>query len=336
MTNESKNKNSNFRTAVFAGGCFWCMVKPFRETEGVISVTSGYTGGEKPDPTYSEVCTGKTGHLEAIKIEYDPDKVAYETLLDIFWRQIDPTDDGGQFADRGSQYRTAIFYFDEHQKEAAELSKKNLLKSGFFKKPIVTEIREARPFYAAETYHQDYDKKEPFRYKLYRHGSGRDTFIEENWEMHPTPQPKTCQRCIIKPDPRKNLTELQYHVTQECGTEPPFKNEYWNNHREGIYVDVVSGEPLFLSSDKFDSGTGWPSFTKPANPENIVEKKDNAYGMTRTEVRSKKGKSHLGHVFNDGPSPTGMRYCINSASLKFIPKEDMEKEGYGEFVKLLK
>ena len=312
-----------YELATFAGGCFWCMVSPFEGEKGVIQVKSGYTGGHKEDPTYEEVCSGKTGHYEAIQIKYDPNHISYDKLLEIFWRQIDPTDEGGQFHDRGESYRTAIFYHNEEQHQKAIQSKKELAESGRFSKPIVTEILPAKEFYPAEDYHQDYHKKNTLHYSLYRKGSGRDAFIKKYW-------PKD------KMELKKKLTPMQYHVTQENGTEPPFKNEYWDNKREGIYVDVVTGEPLFSSLDKYDSGCGWPSFTKPIFKANVDENTDYSHNMIRTEVRSKSSDSHLGHVFPDGPKPIGTRYCINSAALRFIPKEDLEREGYGDFLILFK
>ncbi len=327
MTDEiySIDVNTKYEKATFAGGCFWCMEPPFEGLDGILDVVAGYTGGHKKDPSYEEVCEGDTGHTEAVQITYDPSKITYDRLLDIFWRQIDPTDAGGQFVDRGPQYRTAIFYHTDEQKMLAEKSKAELERSGRYKKPVVTEILPVAEFYMAEEYHQDYYKKESLRYKSYRKHSGRDQVLEELWQYQRPSEEEL----------KKRLTPLQFNVTQENGTERPFDNEYWDNKREGIYVDIVSGEPLFSSSDKFDSGTGWPSFTKPLEPGNIVEKEDREHFMVRTEVRSRNAGSHLGHLFPDGPEPTGLRYCINSAAIRFIPKEEMEKEGYGAYTDLL-
>ena len=314
------------KEAIFAGGCFWCMVKPFDRYEGVVSVTVGYTGGHTENPSYGEVCQHTTGHVEAVKIVYDEAIISYETLLSIFWRQINPTDAGGQFGDRGESYTTAIFYTDEDQKLKAEASKHRLDKSQIFGAKIMTQLKPASIFYPAEEHHQDYYQKHPQHYANYFVGSGRYQFIKDYWDKNHE------EREALK----SRLTPLQYEVTQNDVTEPPFENEYHEHQARGIYVDIVSGEVLFTSRDKFDSGCGWPSFSKPVSPNALFEKWDFTHGMSRTEVRSTGANSHLGHVFTDGPQESGgLRYCINSAALRFIPEEEMQAEGYGMYLNKL-
>lgn len=330
--------------ATFAGGCFWCMEPPFEDVEGVHDVVSGYIGGDEENPAYEDVASGETGHVEAVQIIYDPNMVTYKDLLQIFWRQIDPTDDEGQFVDRGEQYSSEIFYYDDKQKLLAEESKEELEQSDRFDDPLVTKITKATTFYQAEDYHQNYYKENPVRYDFYRSNSGRDEFLDEYWrdeKEYTVAEPKDEDipfwRTYEKEDEetlKNKLSTIQFEITQKDETEPAYRNAYWDQFEDGIYVDLLSGEPLFSSTHQYESGTGWPSFTQPLLEETIVEKDDWGLLGKRTEIRSNYGDAHLGHVFNDGPDPTGLRYCMNSASLQFIAKKDMESAGYEEFLYL--
>ena len=327
-------------TAILAGGCFWCVEADFEKLTGVSGVVSGYSGGSSPDPTYENYASA--GHREVVEVTYDPSIVSYESLVEYLIQHSDPTDADGSFYDRGQEYSPAVYFASETERKAAELVIARIDATGIYEKPLALALLPRAPFYPAEEYHQDYYRKNYVKYSYYRNASGRDAFIKKHWGENPRLPERSLGEYpwtrFEKPSDevlRAQLSAVQFGVTQENDTEPPFANEYADTTAEGIYVDVVSGEPLFSSIDKYDSGTGWPSFTRPLEAANIILLE--AFGIlgARTEVRSRYADSHLGHVFDDGPPDGGgLRYCMNSAALRFVPKERLVQEGYGEYLAL--
>ncbi len=348
--------NQTYTKIVLAGGCFWCTESEYEHQGGVIEATSGYADSAAENPRYADVGSGKIKAREAVQVIYDEKIISTAKILEIYFRHIDPTDAGGQFADRGYQYSPAIYYASPEMKERAELLIKKIDDTNKFQSKVVVEVLPFVNFYPAEEYHQDYKDKNPVRYATYREGSGRNAFVRKHWEdnspflksIFSEPLKTSSTKAMTqrhwedftkeeKEEKLKTLTELSLKVTQEEGTERAFTHEYNDNKRDGLYVDIVSGEPLFSSKDKYDSGTGWPSFVKPVATSSVTLHEDKRLFTSRTEVRSAIADSHLGHVFPDGPQDRGgMRYCMNGAALLFIPKEELDTKGYGEYLALFK
>jgi peptide methionine sulfoxide reductase msrA/msrB len=346
---ESQSLEDSTKSMLVAGGCFWCVESDLEKLPGVLTAVSGYADGTSENPTYEDY--GQNGHREVVEVEYDSRKLSFEEILISTMKHMDPTDGEGSFGDRGGEYAPAFYYGNNDEKTIIDNLIKEVDENGPYKKPLALDVLKRSKFWEAEDYHQDYYKKtiSSLKYKYYRKTSGRDAFIKEVWDddLGPTlPWRETVRNSGVdwddfqKPsdkDLKSSLNDIQFNVTQKNGTERAFTNEYWDNHKEGIYVDVVSGEPLFSSTHKFDSGTGWPSFTRPIEYDMVTEKADYKLILPRTEVRSSIADSHLGHIFNDAPVELGsIRYCMNSASLKFVAKQDMQEEGYGNFLFLFK
>lgn len=317
----------NLKDIWFAGGCFWGVEAYMARVYGVYDVTSGYANGTTDNPTYKEVLYKNTGHAETVHVQYDPERIDLESIVSQFFMIIDPTLLNQQGNDKGTMYRTAVFYEDPAERDiidgvaAAEAER--------YDQPIVTEIEPLEHYYLAEDYHQDYLEKNPDGYCHIEFDSLEDQEIPSL--IDPAAYPKPSDEEL-----KEKLTEVQYNVTQNDATETAFSNEYWDNYEPGIYVDITTGEPLFSSADQYDSGTGWPSFTKPIDPAVVTEHEDRSGFFKRTEIRSRAGDSHLGHVFTDGPKDRGgLRYCMNSAALLFIPADEMEAEGYGHLSHLI-
>lgn len=326
-------KPINTQTIYLAGGCFWGLEAYFERVDGVVDAISGYANGKTDHPTYEEVIAG-SGHAETVKVIFDRDKVDLETILQYYFRVIDPTSLNKQGNDRGVQYRTGVYYTDPQDQAVIARALSNLQKN--YQQPLQIENLPLQAFSVAEEYHQDYLTKNPNGY------CHIDISLADNkiTKLAPANNLDEALNPARYANYDKNLSHLshsQKHITQEAGTERAFSHSYDHLFDKGLYVDIVSGEPLFLSSDKYDSGCGWPSFVKPISPEVITTLDDHSYNMHRTEVRSRVANSHLGHVFTDGPKERGgLRYCINGDALKFVPLSQMSKEGYGALVELVK
>lgn len=315
-------------TLYFAGGCFWGTEHYFKQIRGVVATKVGYANGNIDHPTYEQVCTKTTGFAETVEVTYNPDVLPLTLLVQLYFKSIDPTSVNRQGGDMGPQYRTGIYYIDPEVRPFLVAEKAKLAEK--LRYPVAVEIEPLRNFYAAEDYHQDYLDKNPGGYC---HVS--PALFAEARKANADTTERVYAR-LSDAELKAQLSELQYEVTQNAATERPFTNAYDQEFRPGIYVDITTGEPLFLSTDKFNSGCGWPAFSKPIDGTLLKNLKDSSHGMQRIEVRSAKGNAHLGHVFNDGPKEKGgLRYCINSASLRFIPQAEMEKAGYGAYLPLL-